>query len=165
MSEQQLQTLGFGSGVIWAYPNGGQTGTNLTPCQIGTMQNAKVDFSADLKSLFGLWSFPVDSAVGKRNIKGSAAFAQWEGTAWNNLMWGSAGSVTTGSAGTVSYRETGQIPATSPYTVTVTNSCALRTGWWSALRYDRQANASSCFRTHGWPVYGICRRLHLCSRR
>lgn len=122
MSETQLQTLGFGSGIIWGYPTGAQTGSNVTPCEIGTLQNAKVDFSAEIKELHGLWSFPVDSAIGKRSIKGSAAFAQYEGTAWNNLMWGSAGATTAGAAQITSYREVWAIPATSPYTVSVTNS-------------------------------------------
>lgn len=121
MSDTQLQTLGFGSGIIWAYPSGAQTGSNVTPVEIGTLQNAKIDISAEIKSLFGLYSFPVDSAIGKRTIKGSAAFAQFEGEAWNSLMWGSAGSVTAGAAQITSYREAWSIP-TSPYTVTVANS-------------------------------------------
>jgi len=122
MSDQQLQTLGFGSGIIWAYPSGAQTGSNVTPCEIGTLQNCKLDITADIKSLFGLWSFPVDSAIGKRNIKGSAAFAQYEGTTWNNLLWGSAGSTAVGAAQITSYREAWSIPAVSTYIVTVTNS-------------------------------------------
>lgn len=122
MSQQQLQTLGFGSGIIWAYPSGAQTGTNVTPCEIGTMQTAKLEFTADIKSLFGLWSFPVDSAIGKRMIKGSAAFAQFEGSTWNNLMFGSSSTAVAGAAQITSYREAGSIPASTPYTVTVSNS-------------------------------------------
>jgi hypothetical protein len=121
-SEVQLQTLGFGTGVVLAYPSGAQTGSNVTPCEIGTVQNAKVDFSADIKELHGLWQFPVDTAVGKRSIKGTVAFAQWEGTTWNNLMWGSGGSAAAGSTGDISYREMSSIPATTPFTITVTNA-------------------------------------------
>ena len=121
MSAEQLQTLGFGSGILFGFPNGGQTGQNLTPVQIGTLQNCKVDIKAELKALFGLYSFPVDSAVGKRTINGSASFAQFEGTAWNSLMFGSSGSVSTGAAQVGSYREAWTVPV-STYTVTVTNS-------------------------------------------
>jgi hypothetical protein len=154
MSEQQLQTLGFGSGVIWAFPTGGQTGSNVTPCEIGTLQNAKVDFAADIKVLHGLWSFPVDSAIGKRTIKGSAASAQWEGAAWNNLMWGSAGSVTAGSAGTGSYRESWTIPATGPFTVSVTNSAHFVQD--GGVRYSTGANAGKILNaiTSGTPTSG-----------
>src|ERR1700761_5118075 len=119
---QQLQTLGFGSGILWGYPNGGQNGSNITPTDIGVLQNVKLDFTAEIKSLFGLNSFPVDTAIGKRNIKGTAAFAQLEFTAWNSLMFGSAGTAVAGDAQETSYREAGTIPAVNPYTVTVTNS-------------------------------------------
>lgn len=119
----QLQTLGFGSGIVWAFPNGGQNGSNLTPIDIGTIQNVKVDFTAEIKSLFGLNSFPVDTAIGKRSIKGTAAFAQLEFTAWNSLMFGSGGTVTAGNAQITSYREAANIPATpGPYTVSVVNA-------------------------------------------
>lgn len=118
----QLQTLGFGSGILWGYPSGGQNGTNLTPIDIGVLQNCKLDFTAEIKSLFGLNSFPVDTAIGKRNIKGTAAFAQLEFMAWNSLMFGSAGTVTAGAAQITSYRESQTIPASTPFTVTVTNS-------------------------------------------
>lgn len=114
----QLQTLGFGSGIIWAFPNGGQNGSNITPVEIGTLQNAKIDFTADIKSLYGLNSFPVDTAIGKRAIKGTAAFAQLEFTTWNSLMFGSAGSAAAGGQPT-SYREAHSIPGTSPYTVAI----------------------------------------------
>ncbi len=122
MSQQQLQTLGFGSGIIWGFPTGAQTGSNVTPCEIGTLQNCKLDFTADIKELHGLYSYPVDSAIGKRSVKGSAAFAQFEGTTWNNLMFGSSGSVTSGAQRITSYREAWTVPPTSTYVVTVSNS-------------------------------------------
>jgi len=119
----QLQTLGFGSGIIWAFPNGGQNGSNITPVEIGTLQNMKLDFTADIKSLYGLNSYPVDTAIGKRAIKGTAAFAQLEFTAWNSLIFGSAGSATVGASEITSYREAALIPATpGPYTVSVSKA-------------------------------------------
>lgn len=122
MSQQQLETLGFGAGIVLATPTGGQLGTNLTPIEVGTVQGVKLTISADIKSLFGLNSFAVDSAIGKRTIKGSFDYAQISGALINNLLFGAAGSAATGSTGTVSYRELDSVPATSPYTVSVTNA-------------------------------------------
>lgn len=119
---QQVETLGFGSGIVFGYPNGGQQGTNVTPVEIGVIQNAKVEVTADLKALYGLYSFPIDSAVGKRMIKGSVAFAQFEGATWNNLMFGASGTTAAGATQAASYREAGMIPASSTYVVTVSNS-------------------------------------------
>jgi hypothetical protein len=121
MGAEQLQTLGFGSGILFGFPNGGQTGQNLSPVQIGTVQSAKVDIKVELKTLFGLYKYPVDSATGKSTINGSVSFAQLEGTAWNSLMFGSSGSVSSGTAQTGSYREEWTVPV-STYTVTVTNA-------------------------------------------
>ena len=117
-----LQTLGFGAGIIWAFPTAGQTGTNLTPVEIGTIQNIKLTISAAIQELYGLYSFPVDSAIGKRSIKGTAGFAQLEGTAWNNLMFGEGGSAAAGAGQITSYRESGTVPAATPYTISVTNA-------------------------------------------
>lgn len=117
---QQLETLGFGSGILFGAPTSGQLGANPTPVEIATLQNVKIDITADLKSLFGLYSFPVDSAVGKRMVKGSCAFAQFEGTTWNNLLFGQGGSVTAGAANIGNYRLAETIPSTTPYTITIT---------------------------------------------
>lgn len=122
MSQQQIETLGFGAGIVLAIPTAGQTGANITPVEVGTVQGVKLTVSADIKSLFGLNSFPVDSAIGKRSIKGSFDYAQISGTLINNMIFGSAGSAVAGSTGTVSYREIDTVPAMSPYTVTVANS-------------------------------------------
>jgi hypothetical protein len=116
----QLQSLGFGSGIVYAYPVGGQLGTDPTPVEVGTVQNVKLTISADIKELFGLNQFPVDSAIGKRTIKGTVEYGQISGAMINNLIFGSGGTVTTGSTPT-SYREAWTIPAATPYTVTVTN--------------------------------------------
>ena len=116
----QVETLGFGAGILFGFPAGGQTGTNITPVEIGTVQNAKVDITADLKELFGLYSFAIDSAVGKRSVKGSAAFAQFEGLTWNSLLFGTGGSSAAGCAQAASYREAHTIPSSGPYTITIT---------------------------------------------
>ena len=120
MSTEQLQTLGFASGIVWAFPTGGQMGANITPIDIGTIQNVKLDITADIKTLFGLYQYPVDSAIGKRNIKGTAAFAQFEFTAWNSLLFGSSGSTVPGAAQVTSYREGATVAAVT-FQVSVAN--------------------------------------------
>lgn len=122
MSQQQLETLGFGAGIVLATPQGGQLGPNPTPVEVGTVQGVKLTISADIKSLFGLNSFAVDSAIGKRTIKGSFDYAQISGALINNLLFGASGSSAAGSTGTVAYREIDTIPSTSAYTISVTNA-------------------------------------------
>ena len=154
MSQEQLQTLGFGSGIVWAFPTGGQMGANVTPVDIGTIQNVKLDITADIKTLFGLYQYPVDSAIGKRNIKGTAAFAQFEFTAWNSLLFGSSGSTSSGSAQVTSYRE-GATIAAGTYQATVAHSGAsfVQDG---GVRYASGSNAGEIFDaiTTGVPTKG-----------
>lgn len=70
--------LQFGSGYLLAAPQttSGNPATNPTPLQVGVIQNIKFSLGAEIKSLFGQLQWPVDSAIGKRTIKGSFEFAQ-----------------------------------------------------------------------------------------
>jgi hypothetical protein len=115
-----LQTLGFGSGLLFAMPSGGNQPTNPSPVQIGVLQNVKLTFSGDIKELNGQLQYAVDSAVGKRSIKGSFSFAQMTLNAWNNILFGEL--ATTVGGRVLSYQEVGVIPATGPFTVTVAQS-------------------------------------------
>ena len=73
-----LPGLQFGSGFLLASPqtSSGNPAPDPTPLQVGVIQNIKFTLGADIKSLFGQNQWPVDSAVGKRSIKGSFEFAQ-----------------------------------------------------------------------------------------
>lgn len=113
-----LTTLGFGSGILFALPSGGNQPTNPSPVEIGVLQNVKLTFSGDIKELKGQLQFPVDSAVGNRSIKGSFSFAQMSLAAWNNIFFGES-AVSTGGQG-LSYQQAESVPASSPYTVTPT---------------------------------------------
>ena len=70
--------LQFGSGYLLFSPNltSGNEPANPTPFQVGVIQNVKFTLGAEIKSLFGQYQWPVDSAIGKRSIKGSFEFAQ-----------------------------------------------------------------------------------------
>ena len=113
-----LAGLQFGSGLVIATPTSGNLALDPTPQEVGVIQDVKLTVGADIKSLFGQFQFPVDSAIGKRSIKGSFNFAQISNAFFNQAFFGD--SVT---AGTVdrSYREPHTIPAT-PFSVTVNNA-------------------------------------------
>lgn len=112
--------LGFGSGSLVGTPTidiNGNAISTPTPTQFGILQECSVDFSFDIKELFGQYQFPVAIGRGKGKIGGKAKFAQLSGLMLNNLVFGqsftnisiSSFVDTTGTA----------IPAT-PFTITPT---------------------------------------------
>lgn len=111
-----LNGLQFGSGTVFATPSAGTLALDPTPQEVGVIQDVKLTVGADIKSLFGQSQFPVDSAIGKRSIKGSFNFAQMTNGFFNQAFFGDA--VTTGSVN-YSYHEPLTIPSTTPYTLTV----------------------------------------------
>lgn len=115
----QLNGLQFGSGIVFATPVAGNLPTNPTPQEVGIIQDVKLTLGAEIKELFGQYQWPVDTAVGKRTVKGSFNFAQMSNSFFNNTFFADA--VTTGTVSTA-YEEHGAIPAVTTYTVTVANS-------------------------------------------
>lgn len=97
-----LQTLQFGAGIVFATPSGGNQPTNPTPVEVGVLQNVKVTLGADIKTLYGQLQYPVDSAIGKRSIKGSFEFALIELLNFQNMF--SADPIVTGTKA-LAYRE------------------------------------------------------------
>ena len=83
--------LGFGSGVLVGTPTidiNGNAIANGTPTEFGILQDCGVDFSFDIKELFGTYQFPVAIGRGKGKIEGKAKFAQMSGLMLNNLVFG-----------------------------------------------------------------------------
>jgi len=111
-----MTQLAFGAGALWGIST---ATTNPTPVRFGVLQNAALDFSASTKSLFGSNQLPVSVARGAVTISGKAAFAQLTGRLVNDLFFGST--MASGQI-LVSDSESQTIPASSPYTVTSTNS-------------------------------------------
>ena len=69
----------FGSGDLYAVPKIDATGAaivNPTPVQFATLQEVSVDYSGDIKELYGEGGFPVDVARGKIKISIKAKSAQ-----------------------------------------------------------------------------------------
>jgi hypothetical protein len=108
--------FGFGSGLLYAQR------TDITgqgPLRFGAFQDLSLDFSGELKELFGQNQFALDVARGKVKIEGKAKFAQISAPMMNAIFFG--GTITTGQNLTI-YQEADSIPAVSTYTITVAQS-------------------------------------------
>jgi hypothetical protein len=76
---------GFGSGVLYGIRTDIANGT---PVRFGTLQDVSIDFSGEIKELYGQQQYPVDTARGKTKIEGKAKFAQISAGQFNNLFFG-----------------------------------------------------------------------------
>lgn len=91
---------------------------NSTPINVGYAQSLNLEFSGNLKELYGQNQFPIDVARGTVKVTAKINAAVISGIAWNNMFFGA--SMVTGSL-TWAAPENQTVPAT-PYQVTVTNS-------------------------------------------
>lgn len=121
----------FGSGTLWGYPLGGNLAANPTPMKFGTLQDVALDISGSLKELYGQNQFAETVARGKYKISGKAKFAQIVGKHVNDLFFGQT--LNTGQKLTA-LDEAQSVPASSPYTVTVTNAAQFTDDW--GVRYS-----------------------------
>jgi hypothetical protein len=97
--------FGFGSGVLYATRNDIANGT---PIRFGALQDVSVDFSGELKELYGQNQYALDAARGKVKIQGKAKYAQISASIMTNMFFG--GSSTVGTNVTV-YNEADTISA------------------------------------------------------
>jgi len=112
----------FGSGNLYGIPLTdavGNTITNPTPIKFGSLQEVSVEFSFDVKELYGQNQFPVAVGRGKGKISCKAKFAQIFGQAFNSLFFGMS-SITSGTLTSVSIDTTGSTIPTTPFTITPT---------------------------------------------
>jgi hypothetical protein len=112
--------LGFGSGVLVGTALTDAFGTALaapTPIQLGIVQDTSIDFSFDIKELFGQYQFPVAVARGKGKIQGKSKFAQINGLTINSLFFGQT--LTSGTLSEVIDTVGTAIP-TTPFQITPT---------------------------------------------
>ncbi len=107
----------FGTGQVYGTPVGGGN-----PLRLGALQDVSVEFSGDIKALFGQYQFPLDVARGKTKIEGKIGTANIDVSAWNQLFFG--GTVTNASEKRQAVNEAGTVPAMSTYTITVTNAAS-----------------------------------------
>jgi hypothetical protein len=106
----------FGAGTLIATR---QDVAGSTPTNFGTLQNVSVEFSGESKKLFGQKQYPVAVARGQQTITCSAEAANFSANLFNSTFFG--GTLASGSTA-LAVTEAGSIPATTTYTVTVTNS-------------------------------------------
>ena len=109
----QLST--FGSGILYATP----PGANATPVQFGALQDASVDLSRSTKSLYGQFQQPLAIGGGELKATGKAKMGYVNAAIYSDLFYG-----VSRSTGTVllASNEPGTVPASTPWTVTTTNS-------------------------------------------
>jgi hypothetical protein len=80
----------FGTGVLNFIPNSGNLAVNPTPQTVGILQEANVDFSADLKELFGQKQIAIMTARGKMKVTGKAKLALLDPNMLNQIYFGQA---------------------------------------------------------------------------
>ena len=102
-------SIAFGAGVLIGTPVGG------SPVQFGTLQEATVDFSFNVKELTGQYQFPVAVARGMGKISGNAKFANLDGPVFQQIFFGAT--PTTGQK-LWSYNEAGTTPVAGSGTFT-----------------------------------------------
>jgi hypothetical protein len=108
--------FGFGSGLLYTKR------TDIAaqgPVRFGAFQDLQLDFSGDIKELFGQNQFALDVARGKVKIEGKAKLAQISAPLMNAVFFG--GSIVSGQVLSV-YQEAGAIPASTAFVITTTNA-------------------------------------------
>lgn len=119
----------FGSGVLWGTPLADATGAaiaNPTPLIFGTMQDAEIDISYELKQLHGQNQFAVAVGRGKGTVKGKAKMADIRAGMLETIVLGASGSA--GIVG-VQYDTVGAAVPTTPFQITPTVPSS---GTWAA---------------------------------
>ena len=81
---QPMPQFAFGGGALYAVRT---DIPNATPTKFGALQDVQLDFSGDLKELYGQGQFALALARGKAKIEGKAKFAQINGAIFNNLFF------------------------------------------------------------------------------
>lgn len=109
----------FSAGYLFAIPSG----ANPTPMMFGAVQDTTVDFSFDLKQLYGQSQFPLEQARGKGKIEIKASIGRVDPNLFNQIYFNLAlaPGETLSSVG-----EASTIP-TSPFTVTALNGATFKT--------------------------------------
>lgn len=110
----------FGAGSLWGVPLTDGTGaavTNPVPAKLGDMQDVSLDFSFDIKTLYGENQFPIAQGRAKGKVSGKAKMARIDPLVYSSLYFGQALAVGTQSV----YKDTtaGTAIPTTPFTITI----------------------------------------------
>ena len=109
----------FGAGTLYGLDNSTPT---PTPVKFGTLQDVSVEFSADVKELYGANQFPAHIGRGENRMACKAKLGQIQGAMLNVLFFGLPKN--TGELLQALGEAAQGIPAASPYTVHVANAAA-----------------------------------------
>lgn len=108
----------FGTGQLYSTPVGGGA-----PIRLGALQDVSVEFSGDMKMLYGQYQFALDVARGKTKVEGKIGSGNIDVSAFNSLFFGNQ--LTNNSERKQVVNEAASVPATpGPYTVTVANAAS-----------------------------------------
>lgn len=109
--------FGFGSGILTGIRNDALAGT-ATPRRFGALQEVSIEFTGDIKELFALQQFPIDTARGKTKIAGKAKLAEIKSSEYNDIFFGQ-----TLATGSLKYAYNESVAAgTSAFSYTISNS-------------------------------------------
>ena len=117
-----MSIYSFGAGTLQAFRT---DITPATPLNFGALQDVAIDFSGDIKELYGQNAFPLAAARGKIKIGIKAKVGVISGLLFNSLFFGQT--LATGQVAT-SYAEAATVPST-PYQVTVGNAATFNTDY------------------------------------
>jgi len=106
----------FGTGQLFSTPVGGGA-----PLRFGALQDVSVDFSGDIKELYGQYQFALDTARGKTKVEWKANSGNVDVEFYNQIFFG--GNTTENNELVQALNEALDVPSTpGPYTVTVANA-------------------------------------------
>jgi hypothetical protein len=108
----------FGVGYAYASPTGGNQPTNKTPALLMGLQEVSFNRTAKMVPLKGSNQYPDAVAIADKEIKGKAKVARVDGDLWNNILFGENPAT---NAPIWYPNEAHTIPASTPFTVVVTN--------------------------------------------
>jgi hypothetical protein len=106
----------FGQGRAFAINNI----SNPTPIRFGLLQDQSLSVKRDVKEVFGEKAFAADVRGGTMSVTGKITYATLQQRLWNELMFETT---PTGTSQSLEVdNESGTVPGTSTYTITVTNA-------------------------------------------
>lgn len=115
-----MAQYGFGAGNLYVTPLADASGTaisNPTPMKLMELQEGSLDFSGDMKELYGQNSFPSAVGIAKRKLTVKIKTARVNARAWNTLFFGQT--LSAGIIGVKTDTTGAAIPGT-PYQITPT---------------------------------------------